>query len=85
MEAVVVVEVVGGGRKEEELPNAGPTPKEERSGGDNEPVRSRFRLPVCMCRNIDLFKKKKKVRLLVVRVLLVKGEKHVIKENEHKF
>lgn len=85
MEAVVVVEVVGGGRKEEELPNAGPTPKEERSGGDNEPVRSRFRLPVCMCRNIDLFKKKKEVRLLVVRVLLVKGEKHVIKENEHKF
>lgn len=85
MEAVVVVEVVGGGRKEEELPNAGPTPKEERSGGDNEPVRSRFRLPVCMCRNIDLLKKKKKVRLLVVRVLLVKGEKHVIKENEHKF
>ena len=84
MEAVVVVEVVGGGRKEEELPNAGPTPKEERSGGDNEPVRSRFRLPVCMCRNIDLLKKKK-VRLLIVRVLLVKGEKHVIKENEHKF
>ena len=81
----MVVEVVGGGRKEEELPNAGPTPKEERSGGDNEPVRSRFRLPVCMCRNIDLLKKKKKVRLLVVRVLLVKGEKHVIKENEHKF
>ena len=55
----MVVEVVGGGRKEEELPNAGPTPKEERSGGDNEPVRSRFRLPVCMCRNIDLLKKKK--------------------------
>ena len=81
----MVVEVVGGGRKEEELPNAGPTPKEERSGGDNEPVRSRFRLPVCMCRNIDLLKKKKKVRFLVVRVLLVKVEKHVIKENEHKF